>query len=246
MLLPYKLIKCITMNKYILTIALAVLTSCASIDDKDSIPNYKKAVIDESIYTELDQLYLKENISGVFEKFQSISNPNTLLSASYWLRDISKKSGDSRYMYLYATTLLRLLDIKNIDSESKEEFKETAVLVYYLARLTLLIDGIKCKDQTIDFGTIMRDMEIKIDAKIFAIYNAFPQEQKKHVESLVLKTEEQIKNIRTQKWICQKSISYLTDKKKLQYVSDKEYQEWRLKLRRNFLNIFHLIVYKKP
>ena len=71
------------MKKYILIATMAVLSSCASIDDKNAVPNYQKAVADESVYNELDQLYLAGDVKGVFAKFQSIHNPNTLLSASY-------------------------------------------------------------------------------------------------------------------------------------------------------------------
>ena len=35
------------MKKYILIATMAVLSSCASIDDKNAVPNYQKAVADD-------------------------------------------------------------------------------------------------------------------------------------------------------------------------------------------------------
>jgi len=197
------------MKKYVLTIALVALTSCTSIDDKKPVPDYQKAVVDESVYNELDQLYLVGDVKGVFAKFQSIDNPNTLLSASYWIRDITKQSDDSRYMYLYATTLLRMLDIKNIDKQSKEEFKETAALLFYAGRYMIVIDAERCQDKVPRMALLM-NMELEIEEEILKIMNSFSKEKQEKIGQMALKIEENKKNRKKQGWICKQSPEYLS------------------------------------
>ena len=197
------------MKKYVLTIALVALTSCTSIDDKKPVPNYQKAVVDESVYNELDQLYLAGNVKGVFAKFQSIDNPNTLLSASYWIRDVTKQSDDSRYMYLYATTLLRMLDIKNIDKHSKEEFAETAALSFYAGRYIMLIDAERCQEEISRMALLM-NMELEIEEEILKIMNNFSKEKQEKIGQMALQIEENKKKRKKQGWICKQSREYLS------------------------------------
>ena len=197
------------MKKYILIATMAVLSSCASIDDKNAVPNYQKAVADESVYNELDQLYLAGDVKGVFAKFQSIDNPNTLLSASYWIRDVTKQSDDSRYMYLYATTLLRMLDIKNIDKQSKEEFKETAALSFYAGRYIMLIDAERCQEEISRMALLM-NMEFEIEEEILKIMNNFSKEKQEKIGQMALQIEENKKKRKKQGWICKQSREYLS------------------------------------
>ena len=92
-------------------------------------------------------------------------------------------------MYLYATTLLRMLDIKNIDKQSKEEFKETAALSFYAGRYIMLIDAERCQEEISRMALLM-NMEFEIEEEILKIMNNFSKEKQEKIGQMALQIEE--------------------------------------------------------
>lgn len=222
--------------------------------------NSKERALAQQLTDKLDQLYDNNDDNKIFSEILSIKDHFSLLIASEWLQ-LKSFSGDARYNYYYASSLLRMAFAPNTPEENQKTFKETATTMFFLGKLMILIDGERCKDKHIAYPTIFYELEDGIKGEISNYWKSLSDKEQNTIIHYALKIEEGLKDRKPEAWICQRSAESMTryfetdpncdncteqetemgktiivptDKITPQYIDDTEWHKKRIEIRDSF------------